>query len=438
MFQGLRWRLLVYHLVIMAAILGSFGLGVYALFTRNLYRQLDQKLMTLAQAATPSMTAVTEEGETYLENLNEVPWRDIFNRNQQSLEWFDVKGQRLAIRGKGDLTLRPQVGVQMTDSKPPIRAFTVSVFEDAPNASTPELRGYIRASQSTQDIQASQRQLLIGLALGGGGGLLLVSAGGLWLTRVSLQPIEKSYQRLMQFTADASHELRGPLTAIKTSVDVMQRHPERVHPRDVKKLGAIASATTELSTMAEDLLLLARMDADAIVEPIQPVLLNAQLRNLVELYADNARAKGIDLTFQETVKVTVMGHPTQFNRLFSNLIQNALQYTTQGEISVWAARSRRYALVEVRDTGIGIAPENVPKVFDRFWRADRARSRLDGGSGLGLAIVQAITQQYKGKIWVTSKVDQGSCFHVVLPLANAVPVSKLMPSQLCSNKHSSG
>jgi len=427
MFEGLRWRLLIYYLSVMAAILGAFGLGVYGLFSRSLYQQLDQKLMTLAQAATPSMKEVTTEGEAYLENLEEVPWRDIFNRNQQSLEWFDTQGRRLALRGKIDSSLPPQVGMQMTSADPPIRAFTVSVFKDSPNADTPELRGFIRASQNTQEIRTSQQQLLTGLALGGSGALLLVGLGGFWLTQISLQPIEKSYQRLMQFTADASHELRGPLTVIKTSVEVMRRHPERVHPRDVKKLGAIASATTELSILAEDLLLLARMDADAISHPPQTVFLNAYLEDLVGLYRDSAHQQGIELIFQEMAKVAVTGQPNQFNRLFKNLIQNALQYTAEGQIIVQVSRSRCYALVKVADTGIGIAPENIPKVFDRFWRADRARSRRVGGSGLGLAIVKAITQHYGGKIWVTSEVYRGSCFHVALPLANVVPVAKLVP-----------
>jgi len=247
--------------------------------------------------------------------------------------------------------------------------------------------------------------------------LALAGIGGVWLTRISLHPIEQSYHRLTQFTADASHELRGPLTAIKTSVEVMQRHPERIHPRDIKKLNAIASATSQLSTMAADLLLLARMDADTISQPPQPVWLNPLLRNLVELYADNARAQGIELTFREFATVAVIGQPAQFNRLVTNLIQNALQYTHQGWVQVRLSRACRHALIEVADTGIGIASQDLAQVFERFWRADKARSRRAGGSGLGLAIAKAITEQYGGKIWVTSTIARGSCFHVQLPLA---------------------
>jgi signal transduction histidine kinase len=418
-FQGLRWRLLLYQMSIMGTIMGIFGLGVYGLFSRNLYRQLDQKLMTLAQAATPSMAEVSTQGEDYLDELDEVPWRDIFNRNQQSLEWFDIDGNLLAKRGDIELIPRPKVGVQ-TMADPAVRAFTVSVFEDEPNADSPALTGYIRASQTTQTIQAAQRQLLVGLAMGGSITLLLVGAGGLWLTQIALRPVEYSYHQLMQFTADASHELRGPLMAIKASIGVMQKHPERFTPKDAKKLDAISSATTQLQSLAEDLLLLARMDAERTTQAPEKVSINRCLRDVVALYSEAATAKGLDLTFQEEQQIFVWGQMAPLNRLFSNLVQNALHYTQTGQVVVTLSRSRRYAQISVEDSGIGITPEELPHVFDRFWRADKARSRRAGGSGLGLSIAKAITSQYGGRIWATSQPGQGSCFHVVMPLADAV------------------
>lgn len=438
LFTGLRWRLLLYQLSVMAAILGVFGVGVYAFFSRSLYQQLDQKLMTLAQAATPSMKNVATDGQAYLEQLNEVPWRDIFNHNQQSLEWFNINGEQLARRGQIELQSPPRVGPHTIAGSPPVRTFTVSVFEDAPNSNSPTLRGYIRASQTTQTLQTTQRHLLIGLALGGGLALAGAGAGGLWLTRLSLRPIEGSYQRLIQFTADASHELRGPLTAIKTSVGVMQRHPERVHPRDQKKLQAINSATTQLGSLAEDLLLLARMDAERGHPVAQTVVLNALLQEIIELYSETARLQGIDLQLQETVTATVIGQRAQLNRLFTNLIQNALNYTQQGRITVQIGRQRRHALVKIQDTGIGIAPQDIPQVFNRFWRADPARSAQAGGSGLGLAIAKAITEQHGGRIWVTSRLHQGSCFHIQLPMTYPAVARPDSQSGLASSQQFSG
>ena len=110
MFQGLRWRLLLSYLSVMALILGAFGTGVYIFFGRSLYRQLDKKLLTLAQSAAPSFADVEQNGAEYLEQVDKVPWRDIFNRDRQSLEWFDENGNSLGNKGFSKINFRPETG----------------------------------------------------------------------------------------------------------------------------------------------------------------------------------------------------------------------------------------------------------------------------------------------------------------------------------------
>ncbi|NEO59655.1 MAG: two-component sensor histidine kinase [Moorea sp. SIO4G2] len=422
MFKGLRWRLLLYYLMVMAAILSVFGAGVYVFLTQSLYQQLDKKLRTLAQSAAPSFTEVEVKGSQYIEQVDEVPWRDIFNRDQQSLEWFDAKGKLLARRGVIVLTFPPKLGsktLQLPKTSEPIRTFTISVFKDTSKPSQPSLEGYIRASQSTEDVEIVQSQLFWGLGMGGMIALGFVGIGGLWLTQKALEPIEQSFKQLKQFTADASHELRSPLTAIKASVDVMRNHPERIHPKDAKKLVAIASATDQMSHLAEDLLFLARTDA-ALSIPTRksvPISLNTVLQNVVELLESFAQDKQISLEYKCLTTVSVIGDEGQLTRLFSNLLENALQYTPpKGKVVLTVAKQNRCALVMIEDTGIGIAPEHQPFVFDRFWRADKARSRRERGTGLGLAIAQAITHSHGGKITLTSQVGVGSCFEIRLPL----------------------
>lgn len=424
MFRSLHWRLLTYQLLVMASIIGVFGAGVYAFVSRNLYQQLDKKLITLAQAATPSFSSVAAQGEGYLEQVDEVPWRDIFNRDRQSLEWFDDEGNQLGRRGKLEMLSKPRLGVQTVPQRrnaEAIRSVTISVFQDGLNTNEePVLRGYIRASQSAQDVQTAQQQLLLGLFAGGAIALGLTGLGGLWLTRKSVQPIEQSFRQLRQFTADASHELRSPLTAIQTSIDVILNHPERIHPKDAKKLAAIASATTQMHRLAEDLLLLARMDAPLALsahEERQPLSLSDLLQELVELIEPSAEQKDIQLQCKPLPPIVILGDRNQLGRLFSNLLHNAVQYTPAGgRVSVTLTKQARYAVVSVEDTGIGIPEEQLPLIFDRFWRADKARSRREGGTGLGLAIAKAITQRHHGKIGVTSTLDQGTCFTVKLPL----------------------
>jgi hypothetical protein len=240
----------------------------------------------------------------------------------------------------------------------------------------------------------------------------------MWLTRQAIKPIEQSFEQLKQFTADASHELRSPLTAIKTSVEVMQSHPERIHSADVKKVEDIASATNQMALLVEDLLLLARTDGSRSATAVDwvSVPLDELLEDLVDFLELQAEEKGITLKSDLAVGVFVKGDAGQLRRLFSNLLENALQYTSAGgTVTLSMTKFDRGVTVSVEDTGIGIAPEDLRRVFDRFWRADKARNRREGGSGLGLAIALAIARRHGGEITVTSQVGAGSCFRVRLP-----------------------
>ena len=433
MFQGLRARLLLYYLVVMAAILSIFGTGVYIVLSRNLNSQLDKRLLTLAQSATHSFTAVRDNGSQYLDEVQEVPWRDLFNRDSQSLEWFDAEGNLIARKGAIEFNAPPETGtrdLQQKDSAETVRTHTVSVFIGRRSQSEPpSLIGFIRASQSTEELKAAKKQLFWILIGGGMMTLILIGLGGVWLTQKAIEPIEASFQKLKQFTADASHELRSPLTAIKASVDLMRSHPERVHPKDVKKLAAIAGATQQMNHTLEDLLFLARNDANPTATTTNRqrthIDLEALLQNCFVLLEPLANDKKI--TFKAKIKpdIYLLGDKAQLSRLFSNLLENALQYTPEGgKVSLHLNKQNRFAIIQVQDTGIGIAPEQIPHVFDRFWRANKARSRREGGTGLGLAIAQTIAQSHGGKITVESEVNVGSCFQIRLPILATGMVKK--------------
>ncbi len=416
MFAFLRLRLLLSYLVVMATILATSGTAMYVFLTRSLERQLNSQLLTLAQAAVPSLETVENEG---LQNLNqELPWRELFQRNQ-SLEWFKVDGKLLAREGTIFSTLPLKKGSQVIQNQGQVRTLTISVYADRPDQKTLQLQGYIRASESTAQMEAVLRKLGWGLSLGGTMALVLSGIGGMWLTQQALEPIEQSFQRLKQFTADASHELRNPLTAISIATEVMQSHPERIHPMDAKKLVAIASATDQLTHLAEDLLFLAR--TDAAVAPLDlewtAVPLAEILQKLGQLLEYQAEAKGITITSRLLDGISVNGEATLLTRLFANLFENALKYTRKGgNIVVSMTKDKQFIVVRVEDTGMGIAPEHLPFIFQRFWRADKARSQRVEGSGLGLAIAQTIAQHHRGKVTVTSQVGVGSCFQVYLPL----------------------
>jgi signal transduction histidine kinase len=418
----------------MATILSLFGTGVYVFFSRSLYRELDKKLQTLAESAVPSLSEVKAKKERYLEDVDRVSWGEILYRERQSVEWFDAEGQPIVSKGTLNLALPPRPGfwtIERMQRPAQIRTFTIPVTGGSTDANSPSLEGYIRVSQSTEEIETIQSQLLWGMGMGAVTTLGLVGLAGFWLTQRAIEPVEQSFQRLKQFTADASHELRGPLTAIKASVDVMRNHPERIHPKDAKKLSAIASATSQMIELTQDLLFLARTDTPgSAFDPGRSSLpLNNVLQELVDLFGPFAQEKGVQIDYQELAAISIDGDRSQLSRLFSNLLRNGIQYTPSGgRVMLRLSRSNRFAIINVEDTGIGIAPEELPFVFDRFWRADRARSRREGGTGLGLSIAAAIAQRHGGKITVNSQLKVGSCFTVYLPL-NAPATSSLPAGQ---------
>lgn len=423
-FRALHRRLLLSYIGSIAAIVGISTIAVYQFVVYSLYHELDEQLRTLANAATHSLPEIEQDPTKVNRPVPQtvdadgdldLPWQNL-RTEDQVVEWFDRDRRRLISAGQtslGQQLLPEKEGVQtLEDGK--IRALTVP----AQFKRTNKIQGYVRVSAPTTEITEDLNRLLSGLAVGGGMAVILSGIAGDWLTRRSVQPIEQSMQRLHQFTADASHELRNTLTAIKTAVAVMESHPERVHPADVEKIGAIASATDQMTQLVEDLLLLARADAKTASTRLTNRLipLDELLEDLIEDLRPQVELKGLTLQSPDFQPSYVQGDAAQLRRLFANLLENALYYTPPGgTIQIASYRQEEMLTIAITDTGIGIAPEQIPYVFDRFWRADQARSYRDAGSGLGLAIAQAIAQLHRGDITVTSHLGVGSRFQVRLP-----------------------
>lgn len=433
-FQNLHWRLLLSYLTVMVAILGTFTVAIYEFFADSLYQQIDRRLIILAEAAAHSFTEIKKQYQHQKQVYQadkyshaqvfrrldgdgdlDIPWHSL-REPDQGVEWFDSEAKLLGNSGTilSNYSLHP--GFESINNGQ-IRMVTIAAYSKEKGKQ--KLEGYVRTSETTQEVEVVLIRLRWGLGLGSIFALTMTGIGGLWLTRQSLQPIIQSFQQLKQFTADASHELRSPLTVIKTSVDVMLNHPERIHPADEKKIVAIASATRQMSSLIEDLLLLARMDAQTatINQQLIPIPLDEILSDLVDFLELQAEEKEITLKSDLLTDVFVKGDATKLTRLFANLIENALQYTPKGgTVTLFIKRFDRFVIVGVEDTGMGIAAENLPFVFDRFWRADKARTHREGGLGMGLAIAQTIAQYHYGEITVTSQLGIGSCFRVRLPI----------------------
>ena len=292
----------------------------------------------------------------------------------------------------------------------------------------------------------------------------LAVAGGYWLMRRSLQPVDEitkraegitstnlserlpvirtgdelerlsvslnrmidrldgAFQHINRFSADASHELRTPLTVLQLELEgIAQNYRGEAALGD--QIGSALEETQRMSRIVESLLAISRLDAGEVkMEKIHIDLgeLAASTVNEMALLADE---KSIRLRTHGTVGVQVEGDRTRLQQVIVNLIDNAIKYTQEGgEVQISARKEETIAVLEVSDNGPGIPAECLPHVFERFYRADKARSRASGGAGLGLSIVKAICAAHGGDVEVSSQDGRGSSFRVELPLLS-VPAS---------------
>jgi signal transduction histidine kinase len=285
--------------------------------------------------------------------------------------------------------------------------------------------GYLQVGRSLEEVRkytSTMRRVLIGgfpFILGA------IALGAWWLVGKVMQPIYRSYRQIQQFTADAAHELRTPLAAIRATVESSLMKPtlSDVNARDT--LQTVSRQNQRLSQIVSDLMILSRLDrqlsgvrTDANTES---VILNDLVSDIAEEFAALAISANLELKLQidTSRNLVVLGNSEQLYRLVSNLVINAIKYTpSSGEVTIILESERHDAVMRLRDTGIGIAPPEQKKIFDRFYRVNSDRSRQTGGSGLGLAIAKAIAQAHQGTIEVISELGVGSTFTVRLPLKN--------------------
>ncbi|MCC6929574.1 MAG: HAMP domain-containing histidine kinase [Gemmatimonadaceae bacterium] len=259
---------------------------------------------------------------------------------------------------------------------------------------------------------------------------LAIEASGDELTRLvttlnaMIARLESSFGALRRFTADASHELKTPLAVMRADVERAMQSP----PQSTEQLVALEEAlqqTTRMADLVDSLLTLARADEGRFDLHREPVALGPLAREALETALILGEDAGLEVTMPTVEELTVNGDRTRLWQLFLNLITNAIKYTPRGgKVEINLLRHEDgHAHFSVKDTGIGISAADLPYIFERFWRADRVRSRSSerSGFGLGLAISQWIAQAHGGQLTVQSRLNRGSTFTVMLPIAGAPP-----------------
>ncbi len=231
-------------------------------------------------------------------------------------------------------------------------------------------------------------------------------------TGKALKPVKETWKKQKEFIADASHELRTPLTVIQTNLDVMMTDSEGTIEENSMWLDNAYSETKVMANMIDQLLTLAKIDANENSLDLMELSLSEVVENVCDNMEIMAKNKNIELLTDIKEDVIIRGDYDKIRRLVVILVDNAIKYTQEGSVSVKVYFDRRFKVLSVSDTGIGICEEDKERIFDRFYRSDKARNRKFGGTGLGLSIAKWIVESHRASIDVESKIGEGSTFTV--------------------------
>ena len=440
LFQHTRWRLATWYAGIMGAILVLCGLGVYKALTYAHRLTIIQELESVANNFHETLEPILEQpgklepaATKILPNLclvsNEClrvfveKKKASFQSREYYIRLLDPAGNLVAVAGRQtqDLLLNEtQESWQHFIDADNHHYQQVSMMLHTQNF---QIWGYLQVGRSLPEYELYVNNLRSIFLIGWLAAIIILIIMSWWLAGRAMQPIHQSYQLLQQFTADAAHELRTPLAAIRATVEstLMMSTITDIEARET--LQTIGRQNWRLSNLVADLLMLCRMDRQLSITSSAPITKEqVSIANLIQDIAEDFASLAIKSKIKLVTQISssepfmIKGNYEELYRLVSNLVANALQYTPAGgQVRLILARRAKYTLLQIKDTGIGISKKDLNKIFARFYRVNIDRSRHTGGSGLGLSIAQAIAQAHQGTIQVKSQLGQGSTFTIILP-----------------------
>ena len=424
----IRWRLVGWNILILGLILAVLCTSVYAAQSRSLLDEVDRSLFSRSEQALPILFPPTRRedfGQTGPGGGGAGPG------GRRPTEGYSGGVFFIAFGPDGAVRANPQ---QVTTSNLPWPDTTQPTFAGIQLGDGDQARvllrrmpdgGMLVTGQSLAPEETALHTLLLVLVGGGGIGLLASVAAAWFLSGRALIPIQHAFQTQQEFIADASHELRTPLTVLRSATDLLNAHRDQPLEANGELFDDVRAEIVRMERLAQDLLTLARSDAGGLELMTAPVEVAAVAAEVVRRTSPLAQSKGLDLRLQaESQEATVEADPDRLQQLLLILIDNAIKHTPAGgKVDVRVRRHGQHVQVEVADTGSGIPAEHLPRIFDRFYRADKARARQQGGTGLGLAIAKMLVDAHDGQLQITSTLGVGTQATVSLPLVAHGPAS---------------
>ncbi|MCS7219744.1 MAG: HAMP domain-containing histidine kinase, partial [Anaerolineae bacterium] len=458
--MSIRVRLTLWYTGLLAAILLVLGLSVYSFIRQALLAQVDETIRGQADGVVALFNEENDPLTVLISGRARIPAIDVF----ATQVYVQIRGRdgRVVQRSTnlGDSSLpgwseafRASLAGRSVTFDAHDRNRHLRIHSAPIRLTSGQIIGVVEVGQSLEGLDATLRTLRLALLVGFGAALLLAALVGAFLARTALRPVdeitrtarqiaagkgsaelgrrisihqpndevgrlastfnemlerlERLFQAQQRLVADVSHELRSPLTTLRGNLDLLRRGAIEDPQVREEALAAMEAEAARMSRLLSDLLLLAQADAGVQLQ-FRPVELDTLL---LEVYRQALvmAAGRVQVQLGSEDQALVMGDADRLRQLLLNLVENAIKYTPPGgKVTLSLAREPGWVYVTVADTGIGIAPEDLPHIFERFYRADKARSRAMGGTGLGLSIAQWIAQAHGGQITVESRLGEGS------------------------------
>jgi len=293
-------------------------------------------------------------------------------------------------------------------------------FPERPEDLPPRLREISSRFFSVEELQATKNRLRLNLLVINGVILGVSAVVGYFLAGKTLKPIEESLEEQKRFVADASHELRSPLTALKTSMEVALRDRKMSLPEAKRVIRSNLEDIDSLQSLSNNLLSLVNFQSNGHNLVFKKIEIAEVLKNAYRKILPLAKEKNIKIRI-EFKKQTILAHKESLEEMVFIFLDNAIKYTPQdGEVVVTTKVSKRSLVIKIKDTGIGISKEDIPHIFDRFYRVDQSRSKENmPGFGLGLSLTKRIIEIHKGTVEVSSGLGKGTTFTISLPLKHS-------------------
>lgn len=409
MFDRIRRRLTLGYVGILALILTVFSVVVILGFREATIHQNDDTLIIEARALADRVS----RGEVDAQSMNdsdEYAWAHIstegrlLERDSTALDLGLPSGEgarKAAASGEPVVT---------TQSGPSGGVLVASVPMEGSGESV------VQVGRSLQVEQQTVNRLVLILSPIGLAALAMAGVGGMFMSRRAMRPVRSAFEKQRAFVADASHELKTPLSLAKLDSEVLLRDPGALDSKEI--LEHQLSEIDRMSSLLSDLLLLARLDSGKLDVESKPFDLAPVIADTVERFTKRATVEGIDLSFHTSGKLPVRGDSERTAQVLEVLLDNALKFTPDGgAVTVTGDARDRLTEATVADTGSGIPSEHLSQVFDRFYRAKTVRAQEGGGTGLGLAIARDIARAQGGDLEADNVEDGGAIFRISLPKA---------------------